>query len=56
VWVDEKEVQWIGEKVAEFHARQSNRQFVELQRACRRLWESHLSPEGFFGNFYKHLQ
>jgi len=56
VWVDEKEAKWIGEKVAEFHARLSNQQFVELQRACRRLWESHLSPEGFFANFYKHLQ
>jgi hypothetical protein len=56
VWVDEKDVQWAGDMVAAFHASLSDRQFVELQRECRRLWESHLSPEGFFANFYKHVQ
>jgi exostosin family protein len=56
VWVDETEVEKTGEKVAEFHASLSDRQFVELQRECRRLWESHLSPEGFFANLYKHFR
>jgi len=56
VWVDEKEVQWIGEKVAEFHDSLTNRQFLDLQRECRKLWEDYLSPEGFFGNLYKHFR
>lgn len=55
VWVDEKEVHRIGEKIAEFHAALSDKQFVELQQECRRLWESHLCPEGFFANLHKHF-
>jgi len=56
VWVDEKEVNRIGEKIAEFHESLSDQQFVELQRECRRLWESHLCPEGFFANLHKHFR
>jgi Exostosin family len=56
VWVDERDVKMAGEKVALFHASLSEREFIEIQRECRRLWESHLSPEGFFANFYKHFQ
>jgi hypothetical protein len=55
VWVGEREVDQVAAKVADFHASLSDRQFVELQQECRRLWESHLSPEGFFANFYKHF-
>jgi len=56
VWVDEKEVGQIADKVAAFHESVSDKEFLDLQRACRRLWESHLCPEGFFANFYKHFQ
>jgi len=55
VWVDEREVDRIAERVAEFHEALSEDQFVELQRRCRWLWESYLSPEGFFRNFHKHF-
>lgn len=56
VWVDESELSLIAEKVAEFHRNLSPQDFVELQHECRRLWEQRLSPEGFFANFYRHLQ
>jgi hypothetical protein len=55
VWVDEKDVHLVGEKIAEFHESLSIQQFEELQRKCRKLWETYLCPEGFFSNFYKHF-
>ena len=56
VWVDESELKWIAEKVAEFHANLSRQEFVDLQHECRRLWEQWLSPEGFFANFHLHFR
>ncbi len=50
VWVDGRDVGRIGERVAEFHARLSADEFVELQRACRRLWEERLSLDGFMSH------
>ena len=55
VWVDESELDRIGERVAEFHERLSDAEFEELQRCCRRLWETHVSPEGFFAHFHLHF-
>lgn len=56
VWVEEHEVDKIAERVVEFHERLSPSDFVELQHACRKLWEEWLSPEGFFANFYRHFE
>ena len=56
IWVDEKELGHIGERVAEFHQSLSVQEFVDLQRECRRLWENYLSPEGFFLHFHKHFK
>ncbi len=55
VWVDEKELQQIGAKVADFHKALSVDEFVALQYRCRKLWEDYLSPEGFFQNFGLHF-
>jgi hypothetical protein len=55
VWVEEGELEHVAERVLEFHERLSPREFEEMQRACRRLWLKWLSPEGFFGNFYRHF-
>jgi hypothetical protein len=55
VWVELQELPHIGEKVAEFHARLSPGDFKELQLRCRDFWQQWLSPEGFFANFYRHL-
>lgn len=56
VWVDEKELPQIAEKVAEFHNNLSSQEFVDLQHECRKLWEELLSVEGFFANLYRHFQ
>lgn len=55
VWVDESEVNHIGEKVADFHASLSQTDFVDLQAACRRLWLEQFTPEGFTNHFYSYL-
>jgi glycosyltransferase involved in cell wall biosynthesis len=55
VWVEERDLAQIGNQVAAFHAALGPTEFEELQRACRRLWETHLSPEGFFSHFHMHF-
>jgi hypothetical protein len=55
VWVDEFDVGQIGKRVAAFHASLTPTEFADLQRACRRLWETHLSPQGFFTHFHEHF-
>jgi hypothetical protein len=55
IWVDEADLSSIAERVLDFHHSLSPDEFIELQIACRRLWEEWLSPEGFFRNFYRHV-
>lgn len=55
VWVNETDISHVAEKVAEFHDRLSPKDFIDLQHECRRLWEQWVSPEGYFANFYRHL-
>src|SRR5262249_45387393 len=38
VWVDESELDRIGDRVLEFHERLSDSEFEDLQRECRLLW------------------
>ena len=55
IWIDEKDISRIAEKVLEFHARISPQEFVQLQKECHQLWKNWLSPEGFYSNFYRHF-
>jgi hypothetical protein len=55
VWVDEKDLPHLPERVMEFHERLSPQGFEDLQRACRQLSLDWLSPEGFFRNFHRHF-
>jgi hypothetical protein len=56
LWVDVRDLDRIGEIVAEFHARLSPDDFVALQRACRRLWEERLTQESYYRHFHEHLR
>jgi hypothetical protein len=56
VWVDEAEIDRIGDRVLEFHQSRSDSEFQDQQRACRRLWETHISPQGFFASFHRHFE
>ncbi|MFL5945865.1 MAG: exostosin [Gaiellaceae bacterium] len=55
VWVNQSELEDIGDRVAEFHDAIGDEEFVDLQRSCRRFWEEYVAPEGFFAHFHEHL-
>ncbi|TWT46826.1 exostosin domain-containing protein [Botrimarina hoheduenensis] len=44
VWVEQADLPRLGERLREFHAALSPAEFVERQRANRRLWEESLRP------------
>jgi hypothetical protein len=50
VWVDEKDIDNIGDVVANYHKRISEQEFVDLQLRLRKIWKQFFSPEGFFNN------
>lgn len=56
VWVDEAEIDRIGDRVLEFHESLDEAEFEERQRACRQLWEDRISPQGFFASFHRHFE
>jgi hypothetical protein len=49
VWVGAHQLDEIGDRVLEFHSRQTARGYVDLQQRLRELWLQRLSPQGFFG-------
>lgn len=51
VWVEEKDIDNVGDVVQRFHEQISEEDFINLQRKLRSIWEEYLSPVGFF----KHL-
>ena len=55
VWVDEGDLESVGDLVAKFHEGLGDGEFEELQRGCRRFWEEYVAPEGFFGRFHEHM-
>lgn len=48
VWVEEDELAFINQKILDFHNSLNQTKFNELQRACRNLWETYLTRDGFF--------
>jgi hypothetical protein len=48
VWVEENEIDRMGEILLEFHAKLTAEQFRAIQTSNRRLWEEKLSPLGFY--------
>jgi hypothetical protein len=55
VWVEAADVGRAAERVREFHDRLSARDFEQLQRECRQLWEDSLSLEGYLAQLHTHL-
>lgn len=48
VWVEYKERSQAAEKVVDFHSALSEKDFIDLQRSNRELWEERLTLKGFF--------
>jgi hypothetical protein len=55
VWINQHEIHHIVEKVMDFHRQLSPQDFIDFQYKCREFWLNWFSPEGFFRNFYRHL-
>jgi len=55
VWVNKSELKYIAEKIADFHSSLSPADFVERQIACRKLWEEHLTLNGFMNHLQEYL-
>ncbi len=55
LWVEERDLSSLGDRVADYHAALSGQQYVERQHECRRLWDEWLSPVAFFANLHRHL-
>lgn len=47
-WVDVKDLPYAAEIVQDFHARLSDDDFIDLQKACRQLWVDHMTVNGFY--------
>ena len=56
MWVEERDVPSVAERLVTFHNSLSPEDFQNLQVNCRKLWEDWLSPVGFFSNFYRHFE
>lgn len=54
-WVEETDLADIGPRLREYHAALSPEEFAAKQRLARELFESWISPEGFFGELHRHL-
>lgn len=55
VWVEYQDRHKVAQKVVEFHQALSERDFIDLQLANRRLWEERLTLGGFFKNFFSSI-
>ena len=55
VWVEEKEIDKIDEKILAFHNKFRGKSFSLLQKSCRNFWINWLSAEGFFLNFHTQI-
>jgi hypothetical protein len=49
--IKEENLQNAAEIVKEFHSRLSNEDFINAQKACRSLWEEHMTENGFYKDF-----
>ena len=50
IWVEEKDIDRIGEIVAKFHQATTEEEFINLQKKAREVWQEYLSPVGFYKN------
>ncbi len=56
VWVEERDMARLPQRILEFHQALSVEQFAERQAACRKFWEEWLSPRGYFQQLHRYLR
>jgi len=55
-WINMKDLPHAAEILRNFHARLSEDDFLDLQKACRRLWIEHMTPDGFHRDFVRQMK
>lgn len=55
VWIEEKDIDTIGQKLVEYHKKMSKQDLENKKKACRKLYEEWLSPIGFFSNLHRYI-
>ena len=56
VWIEERELESIANRLVEFHAVLDDDAYAELQHRCRQVWIDYLSPHGFFRHLHLHFR
>lgn len=56
VWVEENEIGRIGEITGDFNSKISEEEYLKLQQKLRFLWETYLTPIGFFKHLHLFLE
>lgn len=56
VWVEEADINMIGEKVTQFHEQFSVSEFFNAQQKCRNLWVEYFSTRGYFNKLTQLIQ
>ena len=51
LWIEDSEIEHLGEKITDYHYSMNGNQFREKQAECRKVWEKYLSRKGFYLNF-----
>lgn len=55
IWIEETEINNIGDKIIEFHQNISSSDFIELQQKNRNLWKKYFPIQGFNHQLYKYI-
>jgi len=55
LWVEDSEMDHLGEKITDYHHSMNGTQFREKQVQCRKVWEQYCTKEGFINHFYQFL-
>lgn len=55
-WIDIKDLHHAPEILRAYHANLSADDFIDKQKACRKLWEDHMTPDGFHQDFINKIK
>ena len=56
LWIHANELDFMEEKICDFHNSMTNSQFIEKQKYCRELWVKYLSKQGFIKHFHDEIK
>jgi len=56
VWINSTDIRNAGDIIARFHSAMAAGEFSDLQSACRKLWEEHLTLQGFIPKLFQTIK